>query len=60
MGLARHPEVFRCGAAWVAVTEPRLLFDFGYGYGNDIAEEYRQYGLPALLGDPVEDADMLE
>ncbi len=57
MGLVRHPEVFRCGAAWVAVAEPSLLFKSGWD--NDVSEEARQYTLPTLIGDPEADAELL-
>ncbi len=58
MGLVRHPDKYRCGVAWVAVTEPALLFESD-GWNNDISEEARHYTLPVLLGDPKADADML-
>ncbi len=58
MGLVRHPDLYRCGAAWVAVTDPRLLF--GLDWINDLPEEYKKFGLPALLGDPVKDAQALK
>lgn len=57
MGLVRHPELYRCGAAWVAVTDPRLMFKSSWE--NDISEEGRRYSLPMLMGDPVADAEML-
>lgn len=57
MGLVRHPETFRCGAAWVAVTDPRLLF--GLPWVNDISQEARRHSLPVLIGDPKADADRL-
>jgi dipeptidyl aminopeptidase/acylaminoacyl peptidase len=58
MGLIRHPELYRCGAAWVAVTDPRLMFqwtDLG-----DMGTEGREFSLPKLIGDPKADAAMLE
>ena len=27
MGPVRYPELYRCGVAWVAVTDPRLMFE---------------------------------
>ena len=57
MGLVRHPELYRCGVAWVAVTDPRLLFD--NSWRNDIPAEARRHGLPTLIGDPVADAAAL-
>lgn len=57
MGLARHPDVYRCGIAWVAVTDPRLLSEVDWI--NDISDEGRRYQLPLLLGDLQADADLL-
>lgn len=57
MGLARYGDLYRCGVAWVAVTDPRLLFEDSWQ--SDFDEEFRKYGIPALVGDPVKDAEML-
>lgn len=57
MGVARDPALFRCAAAWVAVTDPRLLF--GLPWINDISQEARRHSLPVLIGDPKADADRL-
>jgi len=58
MGLVRHPELYKCGAAWVAVTEPRLMFEALAA--SDISVTARRYSLPTLLGDPDKDAEMLQ
>ncbi len=58
MGLIRHPDLYRCGAAWVAVTDPRLLFE--WRYGTDQSDDSRQHTYPTLIGDPIKDAAMLE
>lgn len=52
MGLARHPEAYRCGAAWMAITDPRMLFDVD----RDVGDATRRFGLRALVGDAVDDA----
>lgn len=57
MGLVRHPDLYRCGIAWVAVTDPRMLFE-PY-WRNDISAEARLYQLPDLIGDPKNDAAAL-
>lgn len=57
MGLVRHPELYRCGVAWVAVTDPRLLLS--WRSDSDLDDEARLYSLPTLIGDPVADAAML-
>lgn len=58
MGLARQPELFRCGAAWLAVSDPRLLFEWRYGFFQ--WDEFRLVDLPVLIGDPKADAEMLD
>jgi len=58
MGLVRHPELYRCGAAWVAVTDPRLMFQ--WRYGTDQSDSVREVDYPRLIGDPVADAAMID
>jgi dipeptidyl aminopeptidase/acylaminoacyl peptidase len=57
MGLVRHPALYRCGVAWVAVSDPRLLFE--WSWNSDMDDEGRLYSLPQMIGDPVADAAML-
>jgi len=57
MGLVRHPELYRCGAAWVAVTDPRLMFE--WSSRSDQSDEVRSYTYPRMIGDPVADAAQL-
>ena len=57
MGLVRDPDLYRCGIAWVAVSDPRLVFQWAWGY--DVSEEGRLHDYPLLIGDPVADAAML-
>lgn len=57
MGLVRHPELYRCGVAWVAVTDPRLMFE--WRYGTDQSDEVRELDYPRLIGDPVADAERI-
>jgi dipeptidyl aminopeptidase/acylaminoacyl peptidase len=58
MGLARHPEMYRCGAAWVAVTDPRLLLKWRSDSDGDT--EGREFLFPTMIGDPEKDAVMLD
>ncbi len=53
MGLVRHPELYRCGVAWAAVTDPRLLFELDWI--SDISEDARKFGFSVVIGDPVAD-----
>jgi len=57
MGAIRYPELYRCGVAFVAVTDPRLLF--ANSWVNDYDREMREFSTPMLLGDPVKDAELL-
>ena len=57
MGLVRHPELYRCGVAWVGVTEPQLIFE--WSWASDVNSESREFAYPKLIGDPVTDAAML-
>jgi dipeptidyl aminopeptidase/acylaminoacyl peptidase len=59
MGLIRHPELYKCGAAWVAVTDPKLVLKGGFGVIDDIGNSSRKYTLPQLVGDVDKDAEML-
>ena len=53
MGLVRDPELFRCGAAWVAVTDLDMLHTVSW---DDVSDDFKQHGMPKLLGDRVKDA----
>lgn len=57
MGLVRHPQLYRCGVAWAAVTDPRLMYQWHWISDQD--DEVRQFDYPALVGDPQRDAAQL-
>ncbi len=59
MGLVRHPELYRCGVAWVAVTDPFLYLEGSWWVRDDISDSGRRYSLPQMVGDAKKDADML-
>ncbi len=59
MGLVRHPELYRCGIAWVAVTDPFLLLKGSWWIDDDISGQGRRHMLPELVGDAEKDAAML-
>jgi len=56
MGLAKDPAQYRCGVAWVAVTDPRLLFNV---YWSDISAAAKAYSMPQMIGDLQKDDAML-
>ena len=53
MGLARDPDLFRCGISWVGVTDIELLFTHGW---SDVSESARRFGFGRLIGDPNKNA----
>jgi len=59
MGLVRHPALYRCGVAWVAVTEPSLFINGAWWLDDDVSASGRRFTLPELVGDVEKDADML-
>jgi dipeptidyl aminopeptidase/acylaminoacyl peptidase len=60
MGLVRHPELYRCGAAWVAVTDPFLFLEGSWRVEDDISGGARRYALKDMVGDPKADEAMLK
>jgi acetyl esterase/lipase len=59
MGLVRHPELYRCGAAWAAVTDPLLMLQGSWWVDDDTGAVARQYTLPQMVGDTDQDREML-
>ena len=56
MGLARDPDLYRCGVAWVAVTDLDLLLRGSWWIRDDTSSTVRQYALPEMIYDPDKDA----
>lgn len=59
MGLVKHPELYRCGVAWVAVTDLELLLSGSWLVDDDTSGESRRHRLPETIGDTVKDAAMI-
>ena len=59
MGLVRHPELYRCGVAWAAVTDLALYVMGSWRVDDDISSVGRQHAIPELVGDPEKDAAMI-
>ncbi|HEX6706500.1 MAG TPA: prolyl oligopeptidase family serine peptidase [Albitalea sp.] len=53
MGLARDPDLYRCGIALSAVTDIAALYDMHW---SDTSEIWKQYGIAMLVGDRDKDA----
>ena len=60
MGLVRDPDLYKCGIDWVGVTDINLMYTGSWRYASDVPEEYKRYGMPELIGDPVKDAEQLK
>ena len=57
MGLARDPDLYRCGIDWVGVTDIPLMYTADW---SDTSDAQKKYGMPVLIGDPVADAAQLK
>ena len=58
MGLLREPNLFRCGVAWVGVTDLDMLYSVNW---SDMSDSWKLHGMPAMVGDRVKDgADLKE
>ncbi|HEX7982681.1 MAG TPA: prolyl oligopeptidase family serine peptidase [Duganella sp.] len=60
MGLINDPDLYKCGIDWAGVTDINLLYDGQWNYTSDMDDAWKQYGMPALVGDQVKDADQLK
>ncbi|MBI3349318.1 MAG: S9 family peptidase [Burkholderiales bacterium] len=59
MGLVKDPGLYRCGVAWLAVTDLDLYAAGSWWVSDDISSTGRRYTIPETVGDPVKDAAML-
>ena len=59
MGLVKHPELYRCGVAWLAVTDLELLLKGSWWVDDDTSGESRRHSLPDMIGNLEKDADMI-
>jgi dipeptidyl aminopeptidase/acylaminoacyl peptidase len=57
MGLAQEPGLFKAGINWVGVTDLNLMYDVSW---SDFSNEWKQYGMPRMVGDQKADAAMLK
>jgi dipeptidyl aminopeptidase/acylaminoacyl peptidase len=60
MGLVNDPDLFKCGINWVGVTDINLMYNSGWTYKSDMSDEWKQYGMPDMIGDQVKDAAQLK
>ncbi|MDT7837940.1 alpha/beta hydrolase family protein [Aquabacterium sp. OR-4] len=55
MGPVRHPGLYRCAAAWMALSDPLLLLEGSWWHDDDTSADVREHTLPTLVGDPRTD-----
>ena len=60
MGLVNDPDLYKCGVSWAGVTDINLMYDGHWSMQSDMSEEWKQYGMPELVGDQVNDAVQLK
>jgi dipeptidyl aminopeptidase/acylaminoacyl peptidase len=58
MGLARDPGLYRCGAAWMAVSDLALMVE-GSWLREDDGDLARRLTMPEMIGDAKQDAAMI-
>ena len=60
MGLVNDPDLYKCGVSWAGVTDINLLYDGHWSFTSDMTAQWKQYGMPDLIGDQVKDAAQLK
>ncbi|KQQ47773.1 dipeptidyl aminopeptidase [Duganella sp. Leaf126] len=60
MGLINDKDLYKCGIDWAGVTDINMLYDGHWNFTSDLAEEWKHYGMPQLVGDQVKDAEQLK
>lgn len=56
MGLIKDPDQYRCAVSWVGVTDLGYLSSDEWSDQSDV---WRTYGMKAMVGDPIRDAEQL-
>ncbi|MDQ2820856.1 MAG: prolyl oligopeptidase family serine peptidase [Pseudomonadota bacterium] len=59
MGLVNDPDLYKCGVDWVGVTDINLMFNDDWTARSDLADDYKEHGMPFLVGDQIKDAQQL-
>jgi dipeptidyl aminopeptidase/acylaminoacyl peptidase len=60
MGLLKEPQLFKCGVSWAGVSDIGLLYTDSRAFMSDLPQAWKQYGMPQLVGDLVQDAAQLK
>jgi dipeptidyl aminopeptidase/acylaminoacyl peptidase len=59
MGLIKDPDLYRCGVAWMALTDLDLYLTGSWWINDDISSIGRRFTLPEMVGDAEKDAAMI-
>ncbi|MES3003147.1 MAG: prolyl oligopeptidase family serine peptidase [Pseudomonadota bacterium] len=57
MGLVNDPSLYRCGIAWAGVSDIDLMYTISW---SAMSADYKQFGMPVLIGDQQKDAEQLK
>jgi dipeptidyl aminopeptidase/acylaminoacyl peptidase len=60
MGLVKDPDLYQCGIDWLGVTDINLIYTGTWIDDSDLSDDYKQFGMPLMIGDPVADAAQLK
>jgi dipeptidyl aminopeptidase/acylaminoacyl peptidase len=60
MGLVNDPDLYKCGVDWAGVTDINLMYTGTWLESSDISDDFKAYGMPAMIGDQVKDAAQLK
>ena len=60
MGLIKHHDLYKCGVNWVGVSDIELLTKGHWSFKSDMNDQWRDYGMPDMIGDIKKDAEQLK
>jgi dipeptidyl aminopeptidase/acylaminoacyl peptidase len=60
MGVIKDGDLFKCAIDWAGVTDINLLYTGTWRIDDDLSDNWKQYGMPLLVGDQVKDAEQLK
>ncbi|CAN7183057.1 alpha/beta hydrolase family protein [Massilia sp. LjRoot122] len=56
MGLVNDPDLYKCGINFVGVTDINLLYNGHWSFDSDMTDDWKNHGMPLMIGDQVKDA----
>jgi dipeptidyl aminopeptidase/acylaminoacyl peptidase len=60
MGVVKDGDLYQCAVDWAGVTDIKLMYNGNWSMDSDLTQDYRQYGMPLLVGDLNADAAQLQ